>query len=186
MIIDDVVVARLQEVRVAELLDFLESAQFELRFSVIERPQYALDGDGQTARRLRLPHFREAPAAEVGVTLLNQRVIAGLGNVYKSEVAFAARVNPFRAIGTLSRNEMERIVEIAQRYMKANVGDGKGGIVTNSGNRRTIHAMNSEERLWVYRRQGQQCRRCGTSILLRKQGSQARVTFWCPDCQPFF
>jgi endonuclease-8 len=136
--------------------------------------------------RLRA-YAREAPEAEVGVTMLNQRVLAGLGNVYKSEVAFAAHVNPFRAVSTLSQTEMERIVEIAQRYMKANVTEVKGdGIVTYAGNRRTTHAMDHEERLWVYSRQGQECRRCGASILMRRQGSQARVTYWCPECQPFF
>jgi endonuclease-8 len=131
-------------------------------------------------------YAREAPDAEVAVALLNQRVIAGLGNVYKSEVAFAARVNPFRAMQTLSRSELESIVEIAHRYMKANVVDGKGdGIVTYSGNRRTTHAMDREERLWVYRRQGQECRRCGTTIMMRRQGTQARSTYWCPECQPW-
>jgi endonuclease-8 len=129
---------------------------------------------------------RQSPEDEVGVTLLNQRVIAGLGNVYKSEVAFAGHVHPFRTLRTLSRNEMERLVEIAQRYMRANVIEGKGdGIVTYSGNRRTTRAMDREERLWVYGRHGQECRRCGASILLRKQGTQARVTYWCPQCQPF-
>ena len=135
----------------------------------------------------RLATFaHQSPEAEVGVTLLNQRVLAGLGNVYKSEVAFATSVNPFRPIGTLSRSEIERIVEIAQRYMKANVADAKGdGIVTYTSLRRTTHAMDRDERLWVYGRQGQECRRCGASILMQKQGSQARVTFWCPECQPF-
>jgi len=129
---------------------------------------------------------RETPEAEVGVTLLNQRIIAGLGNVYKSEVAFSARIHPFRAIRTLSRSEIERVVEIAYRYMKANVADGKSdGIVTYTGNRRTTHAMDREERLWVYKREGQECRRCGATVLMRKQGTQARVTFWCPECQPF-
>jgi endonuclease-8 len=129
---------------------------------------------------------RGAPEAEVGVTLLNQRILAGLGNVYKSEVAFSARINPFRAIRTLSRSEIERVVEIAYRYMKANVADGKSdGIVTYTGIRRTTHAMDREERLWVYKREGQECRRCGATILMRKQGTQARVTFWCPECQPF-
>jgi endonuclease-8 len=129
---------------------------------------------------------QQTPEDEVGITLLNQRVIAGLGNVYKSEVAFAAHVHPFRALRTLSRNEMERLVEIAQRYMRANVVEGKdNGIVTYSGNRRTTRAMGREERLWVYGRHGQECRRCGASILLSKQGSQARVTYWCPECQPF-
>lgn len=104
---------------------------------------------------------REHPDAEIAVVLLNQRVLAGLGNVYKSEVEFA------------------------QRYMRANVVDGKGeGIVTYSGNRRTTHAMNREERLWVYRRQGQECRRCGATVMMRRQGEQARSTYWCPECQP--
>lgn len=142
----------------------------------------------------------ENPDAEIAVVLLNQRVLAGLGNVYKSEVAFAAGVNPFRAMGTITREEMEAMVDVAQRYMKANVADatpaskdrspgtpdGRGdGIVTYAGNRRTTHSMDREERLWVYRRQGQECRRCGTAVMMRKQGVQARSTYWCPECQPW-
>jgi endonuclease-8 len=129
---------------------------------------------------------RENPDAEIAVVLLNQRVLAGLGNVYKSEVAFAAGVNPFRGMRTISPREMEVMVEVAQRYMKANVVDGAGdGIVTYSGNRRTTRSSNREERLWVYGRQGQECRRCGTAVMMRKQGVQARSTYWCPECQPW-
>ncbi len=129
---------------------------------------------------------RENPDAEIGVVLLNQRVMAGLGNVYKSEVAIAAGVNPFRAMRTIAEREMERMVDFAQRYMKANVVDGKGdGIVTYSRNRRTTHTMDREERLWVYRRQGRECRRCGALVMMRKQGVQARSTYWCPECQPW-
>jgi len=128
----------------------------------------------------------ENPEEEIGVVLLNQRVLAGLGNVYKSEVAFASGVNPFRAMRTITPREMEKMVELAQRYMKANVADGSSaGIVTYSGDRRTTHAMNREERLWVYRRQGQECRRCGAAVMMRKQGVQARSTYWCPECQPW-
>jgi endonuclease-8 len=132
----------------------------------------------------------ENPEAEVAVVLLNQRVLAGLGNVYKSEVAFAAGVNPFRAMRTISQREMEKMVEMAQRYMRANVVEGSSlksgeGIVTYSGNRRTTHAMDREERLWVYGRQGQECRRCGAAVMMRKQGVQARSTYWCPECQPW-
>ncbi len=135
----------------------------------------------------RLAAFgRENPDAEIAVVLLNQRVLAGLGNVYKSEVAFAGGVNPFRAMKTISQREMEVMVEVSQRYMKANVVDGAGdGIVTYSGNRRTTHSSNREERLWVYGRQGQECRRCGTAVMMRKQGVQARSTYWCPECQPW-
>lgn len=126
------------------------------------------------------------PEAEVGVVLLNQRVMAGLGNVYKSEVAFAAAVNPWRTMRTVSDAEMETMVEFALRYMKANVVDGAGdGIVTYSGNRRTTGRMDREERLWVYGRQGQECRRCGAAVMMRKQGTQARSTYWCPGCQPW-
>jgi endonuclease-8 len=134
---------------------------------------------------------RENPDAEVAVVLLNQRVLAGLGNVYKSEVAFAAGVNPFRAMRTITAREMEAMVEVAQRFMKANVVDGVSslaggeGIVTYAGNRRTTRSSNREERLWVYRRQGQECRRCGTAVMMRRQGVQARSTYWCPECQPW-
>jgi endonuclease-8 len=135
--------------------------------------------------RLR-EYAREQPDAEVGVTLLNQRVLAGLGNVYKSEVAFAAAVNPFRAMRTVTQAEMEQMVDFAQRYMKANVAEGTGeGIVTYTGNRRTTHSMDKEERLWVYGRHGQECRRCGATIMMRRQGEQARSTYWCPECQPW-
>jgi endonuclease-8 len=129
---------------------------------------------------------RENPEAEIAAVLLNQRVLAGLGNVYKSEVAFAAGVNPFRAMWTITQREMEAMVEVSQRYMKANVVDGAwDGIVTYSGKRRTTHSSNREERLWVYGRQGQECRRCGTAVMMRRQGVQARSTYWCPECQPW-
>jgi endonuclease-8 len=117
--------------------------------------------------------------------LLNQRVLAGLGNVYKSEVAFAAGGNPWRAMRTLTLAEMEKLVDFAHRYMRANVADGKGeGIVTHGG-RRTTRSMDREERLWVYRREGRECRRCGATVMMRKQGVQARSTYWCAECQPW-
>jgi endonuclease-8 len=136
---------------------------------------------------LRLKSYGEAhPEAEIAVVLLNQRVLAGLGNVYKSEVAFAAGVNPFRAISTITDREFEVMTERSQRWLKVNVIDGAGdGIVTYSGNRRTTNSANREDRLWVYGRQGQECRRCGALIQMRKQGEQARSTYWCPACQPW-
>jgi endonuclease-8 len=65
------------------------------------------------------------------------------------------------------------------------VKDGVGdGIVTYTGKRRTTHAANPGDRLWVYGRQGLECRRCGAKVMMRKQGTGARSTYWCPDCQP--
>ena len=143
---------------------------------------YSVD---QGVRALR-EYGRANPDAEIAVVLLNQRVMAGLGNVYKSEVAFAAGVNPFRHMRTITKRELEVMAEVSQRYMKANVLDGAGdGIVTYAGNRRTTHSMNAGDRLWVYGRQGQECRRCGAPVEMRKQGEQVRSTYWCPTCQPW-
>ena len=126
------------------------------------------------------------PDDEIANVLLNQRVLAGLGNVYKSEVCFAARVHPFRQMSTITADEMLQMADVSQRYMKANVLDGSGdGIITYSGNRRTTNNANEKNRLWVYGRRGQECRRCGALVEMRKQGPGARSTYWCPGCQPW-
>ncbi len=154
-------------------------------------PKLGVDvlGEGYTVeaavQRLKA-YGAEHPEAEIAVVLLNQRVLAGLGNVYKSEVAFAAGVNPFRAMRTMTGRELEVMAEVAGRWMQANVNDGAGdGIVTYAGNRRTTHSTNKADRLWVYGRKGQECRRCGAIVEGRKQGVQARSTYWCPGCQPW-
>ncbi len=159
------------------------------RYTQIPKLGVDLLGDAYTVdagvARLRA-YGAEHPEAEVAVVLLNQRVLAGLGNVYKSEVAFAAGVNPFRAMATVTERELETMAEVAGKWMKVNVLDGAGdGIVTYSGNRRTTGASDRSERLWVYGRQGQECRRCGAQVEMRKQGEQARSTYWCPGCQPW-
>ncbi len=126
------------------------------------------------------------PDDEIANVLLNQRVLAGLGNVYKSEVCFAARVHPFRPMHTITEAEMLQMADVSQRYMQANVLDGSGdGIITYSGNRRTTHNANEKNRLWVYGRRGMECRRCGGTVEYRKQGTGARSTYWCPECQPW-
>lgn len=144
--------------------------------------EYSIGGAVNALRE----YGREHPDAEVGNVLLNQRVLAGIGNVYKSEVAFAAGVHPFRAMRTLRDRELEHMAELAQRYMQANVAEEKGeAIVTYTGLRRTTRAMNQGARLWVYGRAGEECRRCGAIIERRKQGTGARPTYWCPACQPW-
>jgi endonuclease-8 len=122
---------------------------------------------------------------EIANVLLNQRVMAGLGNVYKSEVLFACGVHPFRLVRTLAPAEVECILDRAQRFLEANAKDGAGnGMVTYTGQRRTTQADDPGARLWVYRRQAKECRRCGAAILMRRQGTGARSTYWCPVCQP--
>jgi endonuclease VIII len=122
---------------------------------------------------------------QIANVLLNQRVMAGLGNVYKSEVLFACGLHPFRLVSTLTSAEVDCILDRAKRFLETNVKDGAdGGMVTYTGLRRTTGASDPGARLWVYRRQGKECRRCGTPILMRRQGPGARSTYWCPECQP--
>lgn len=125
------------------------------------------------------------PETELGVALLNQGMVAGLGNVYKSEVCFAGGVNPFRLVGALRREEVLALLAHARVFLLANVAEGSGDqMVTYTGLRRTTGRADPSERLWVYGRRGEGCRKCGTGILSLKQGLDARVTFWCPQCQP--
>jgi len=129
---------------------------------------------------------------EIAEVLLDQTAISGIGNVFKSEVLFGARVNPFARVNQLTREQLVEIVSVATRFMRANVVSGSSrtnpsgstGIVTYAGMRRTTGRADPSARLWVYGRAGQPCRRCGTPISRRKQGPFARSTYWCPRCQP--
>jgi endonuclease VIII len=122
---------------------------------------------------------------EIGIALLDQRVMAGIGNVYKSEICFACKVNPFARIQSVSDEQLRCIVETARKFLKANVREDSGmGIATYTGFRRTTNRDNRGERLWVYGRRGLRCRVCGTNIEARKDKLDARISFWCPKCQP--
>jgi endonuclease VIII len=134
---------------------------------------------GEALRRLR-----EHGDAAVADALLNQRVMAGIGNVYKSEVLFLCRVNPFTAVHVLDDTQRASIVETARRLLRVNVSEGAAAMTTYTGFRRTTRRDDPKERLWVYGRARLPCRRCGTPISLSKQGADARLTYWCPHCQP--
>jgi endonuclease VIII len=132
-----------------------------------------------------LQRLTARPADEIANALLNQQVMAGIGNVFKSEVCFTCAVNPFAKVSELPKAKLEQLIEAAQRLMAANVSEGASDrIVTYTGRRRTTGADNPTARMWVYGRRGEQCRRCGTLILMRKQGPGVRSTYWCPQCQP--
>jgi endonuclease-8 len=118
--------------------------------------------------------------------LLDQRVLAGIGNVFKSEICFVSSLNPFRMAGTLTRDEAATTIASAQRLLRMNVLEDSGDtIVTYRGQqRRTTHVSDPSASLWVYGRNGEPCRRCGELIRRRIRGADARVTYWCPRCQP--
>jgi endonuclease VIII len=123
---------------------------------------------------------------EIGDVLLHQQVLAGVGNVFKSEVCFVESVNPFCLVAAVSDQKVAALVSTARRLVAANVlEDSSNTIVTYRGQqRRTTHSASPEESLWVYGRSGAPCRKCGEQIRHRLQGPDARVTFWCQTCQP--
>lgn len=140
-------------------------------------PEY---NDAEILRRLRAN-----PDTEIAEALLTQSILAGVGNVFKSELCFSCNVNPFRKVSTLSITELTCLVSTARKYLRANVTGNSGDqIVTHTGLRRTTGRSDREENLWVYKRHNEPCRKCGTPIQRRKQAPSARTTFWCPTCQP--
>ena len=112
----------------------------------------------------------------LGVALMRQSAVAGIGNVYKSELLFLARRSPFVPVTAVAADELRGLLERARALMTANVAAG--------GPRRTrLDRAAPRERLWVYERSGRPCRVCGATIVMHRQGDQARSTYACPRCQ---
>ena len=128
---------------------------------------------------------RACAREEIGDVLLHQEVLAGVGNVFKSEICFVCGVHPFAQVAALSAAQIDQLIATAQKLIAANVLEDSGErIVTFRGlHRRTTHDSDPAESLWVYGRAGEPCRRCEERIERRLQGPEARVTFWCPRCQ---
>jgi endonuclease VIII len=128
--------------------------------------------------------IRARPGELIADVLLNQRVMAGIGNVYKSEVLFTCRINPFTLVASLHDEALSCLITTARRLLLTNVHSTLAPMTTYTGFRRTTGRDNPRERLWLYGRAGLPCRRCGTAIKLKKHGPAARLTYWCPACQP--
>ncbi|MBA3948924.1 MAG: Fpg/Nei family DNA glycosylase [Acidobacteria bacterium] len=165
-------------VQVAELLDARQILrQDDLRNIGPDLLGASFDED-EAVRRLQA-RGREG----IAESLLNQRAVAGIGNVYKSEVLFLEGVHPDASASAVSEDTLRALLRTARRLLQANVADGSSEIVTYRGLRRTTGRTDPAERLWVYGRRGAPCRRCGTPISYRKTGPDARGTYWCGNCQ---
>lgn len=130
-------------------------------------------GPGWNAKEA-LGRLLSDPAREVGLALLDQRVLAGLGNVYRAEVCFLRGVLPTRPVGEVEHPE--KMIDLSYRLIQANKDRA---IRTTTGR---LNGVKS----WVYGRDGKPCLRCGTKILRGELGDtelQLRNTFWCPNCQ---
>ena len=130
-----------------------------------------------------ISRIRARPSSAIADVLLNQRVLAGLGNVYKSEILFMCRVNPFTLVSALDVSTIACLVDTAQKLLYANVATPLAPMTTYTGYRRTTRRDDPSQRLWVYGRARLSCRRCETPIEISKQGTDARLTYWCPRCQ---
>jgi endonuclease-8 len=119
---------------------------------------------------------RRPPETTLGELLLDQRVVAGIGNIWRNEALFVSGHNPWKALGDVTDDELDNLVTTASGLMRESAGlrgpNAAAGLRGRPGPR------------WVYGRQGRPCRRCGTSVAARRQGEQARTAYWCPACQP--
>jgi len=121
-----------------------------------------------------LANLRARGIVAIGEALLDQRALAGIGNIVRNEVLFMERVHPWSRVESLSGMQLERLVTAAQRVLRSAAQDG---------DRTTTGDQRRGARLWVYGRAGRPCRRCGARIEVSRQGELARLTYWCPSCQ---
>lgn len=122
-----------------------------------------------------LTNLAAHPGQEIAGLLLDQRVIAGAGNVYKSEICFLVGVHPRTLVRDVA--DLPKLVDLLARLMRAN---------KTTGNQITTGDTRPGRERWVYGRSGRSCFRCGTQIRRAEQEGHGgeRVTFWCPVCQP--
>jgi endonuclease VIII len=130
-----------------------------------------------------LRRFRSKPEKTIGEALLDQSIAAGVGNVYKSEILFLERIHPTRKVESIPDDQLTSIITTARDLLRKNVIDARSPNNTWAGFRRTTHRGAPTERLWVYGRGDRPCRHCSTPISFMKQGVDARVTYWCCECQ---
>ncbi len=120
-----------------------------------------------------LVNLRGYNHAPIGVAVMRQNALAGIGNIYKSETLFLCGTNPFVTVTSLSDRDLKLIVQKARELMKRNL----------SGKQRTTRNSLDRQPFWVYMRHGRPCRKCTTEIRMRRQGLDGRSTYWCPRCQ---
>lgn len=133
---------------------------------------------GEVLRRMRA-HAHDT----LEETLLNQRVAAGVGNVLKSEALFLAGLHPFIHAADVDDDRLLGLMQTAARLIVSSLAT-RDTTLSPARGRRTTNGLNPGEKLWVYRRRGKACRRCGTPIRAKAAGRDARLTYWCPACQP--
>ncbi|MGW3308543.1 Fpg/Nei family DNA glycosylase [Streptomyces sp. NPDC001073] len=140
---------------------------------------------------LALANLLADPARPLGEALLDQRNLAGIGNIFKSELCFLLGATPWLPVGALPADRAAKLPAIAKRLLEANrerpVRNTTGAFTSTTPTRATPHraAGPITPDLFVYGRAPRPCLRCGTPIRAANQGdgSRERPTYWCPTCQ---
>lgn len=125
---------------------------------------------------LRRAH-QQPPECPIGGVLLDQRVVSGIGNIYRCESLFLAGLHPGTPRSALDDDALAALVERASRLMRANLAPAQGFD-------RRFAPAGGPSGPWVYRRAGRLCHRCRTTISTARLGDPPRDVWWCPTCQP--
>lgn len=120
-----------------------------------------------------LQRLRGRDLSPIGEAVMRQDTIAGIGNIWKSEMLFICRMDPFALVHDYKDRDLKILMEKAREYMKRNL----------DGNARTTRYALDGGKHWVYNRSGMPCLKCGTTIRMRRQGYDGRSTYWCTECQ---
>jgi endonuclease VIII len=160
-------VAKLERAAIVELAPL---RTIERRLSGLGPDLLAADYDAALA----LASLRQHPELTIGEAVMLQSIVAGIGNVYKSETLFLEKVSPFVTVGSLDDATLQRILKRARELMRRNLLPGP---------RRTTFGSYAGDKYWVYERSGKHCLKCDTRIAMRRQGTSQRSTYFCPECQ---
>lgn len=156
----------------APVIELIEERALALHQPIAQLGPNLLDDDfdaGEVFRRMRAPALAKAT---IGDAIMDQRVMAGVGNIWKHETLFHCGINPWRRVGELDDETIRALIEKARALLRASVGK------PNSMN------LTRRPTMFVYMRAGQPCRRCHARLRSGPQGIDIRHTAWCPTCQP--
>ena len=176
-----VIVAHAPVARLIRTRDLVRDLHFRDLGPDLLAPELELD---EALARLRMR--KETP---LGEALMDQSAVAGIGNVWKSELCFNLKLDPFAPLALVHDDELRALLQLARKQMKETVERAPRRIPDPFSPRfptrqTRIDRRQGQKVMSVYERAGEPCYDCGTPIAMRRQGAQDRSTYYCPRCQP--
>jgi len=169
----------------APTVELLETRALPLHPVLSKLGPDLLDDDPDLIEALERLTSAWAQDLTIAEALIDQRIVAGIGNVYRSEVLAHEGTSPFAIVGTLPAETLMRLLETSRQFLRANLGGGIRVTQADTAGRLASPGANAYRgRRSVYRRSGRPCRRCGELIRAATIGVPPRRVYWCPGCQP--